>query len=212
MIQLNYSKKGDALLNHYFTDNQNLKSQLRTIEYNYKDYKFLFWSDIGVFSKNKIDFGSRVLVEAILKEAKSGISILDVGCGYGFIGITLAKVLSSKVDLCDINLRAVHLAKMNVKENKVAANVFSSNIYDNINNKYDLIVSNPPIRAGKNIVIDILVGAKEFLNNEGEVWCVIRKDQGAKSIEKILKEHYLCKIVEKTKGFFVFSLKNIDKG
>ena len=80
-------------MSHYFTDNQNLESQLRTIEYNYKDYRFLFWSDIGVFSKNKIDFGSRVLVESILKVSKSNIDILDVGCGYGFIGITLAKVL-----------------------------------------------------------------------------------------------------------------------
>lgn len=196
---------------HYFTENQNLKSQLRSIEYNYSDYKFLFWSDLGVFSKNKIDFGSRILVETIIKENKKGIKILDMGCGYGYIGITLAKILGSKVDLCDINLRAVHLAKMNVKENKVLANVIHSNVYDNINDKYDLIVSNPPIRAGKKIVLDILIGAKEHLNDKGEVWCVIRKDQGAKSIEKLLKDEYLCEIIEKTKGFFVFRLKTIDK-
>ena len=134
-------------------------------------------------------------------------SILDVGCGYGFIGISLAKILNSKVVMVDINKRAIHLTNMNIKENKVNAQAFESNIYENVKEKFDVIVSNPPIRAGKNIVLEILERAHEFLNINGELWFVIRKDQGAKSIAKELEKIYKIEIMEKSKGFYIFRAK-----
>lgn len=192
---------------HYFTNENNLKSEIRTIRYTNGAFSLVFNSDNGVFSKDHLDFGSKLLIETMIKNIDKNKSILDVGCGYGFIGISLAKILNSKVVMVDINKRAVHLTNMNIKENKVNAQAFESNIYENIKEKFDVIVSNPPIRAGKNIVLEILERAHEFLNINGELWFVIRKDQGAKSIAKELEKIYKIEIMEKSKGFYIFRAK-----
>jgi 16S rRNA (guanine1207-N2)-methyltransferase len=110
--------------------------------------------------------------------------------------------------LIDVNKRAVHLCAMNIKSNGVCANTFESNIYDNVEGKFDVIITNPPIRAGKKTVLDILLNANEHLNSEGELWLVIRKDQGAKSVYEALKEKYNANIVEKSKGFYIIVCKN----
>lgn len=186
----------------------NLKSELRTIKYNYGGFSLSFNSDNGVFSKDKLDYGSRLLIETIANKIdKKNLTILDVGCGYGFIGISLAKILESKTDMCDVNRRALHLADMNININKVSCRTIESDMYENITSKYDLIVTNPPIRAGKNIVLGILDGAKDYLNTLGELWFVIRKDQGAKSTIKHLEGNYECEIVEKSKGFYIIKAK-----
>lgn len=192
---------------HYFTNENNLKSEIRTIRYTNGAFSLVFNSDNGVFSKDHLDFGSKLLIETMIKNINKNKSILDVGCGYGFIGISLAKILNSKVVMVDVNKRAVHLTNMNIKENKVNAQAFESNIYENIKEKFDVIVSNPPIRAGKNIVLEILERAHEFLNINGELWFVIRKDQGAKSIAKELEKIYKIEIMEKSKGFYIFRAK-----
>ena len=194
-------------MEHYFTNNENLKSEIKTLTYKYDLYDFSFASDNGVFAKSKIDYGSICLVETLLKNRNEYSSILDVGCGYGFIGIVLAKVLNKEVDMIDINKRAIHLCNMNIKTNKVSGKGFESNIYENVNNKYDLIITNPPIRAGKQVVLGILEGAKDYLTENGELWFVIRKDQGAKSIEKVLNSVYETSIMEKSKGFYIFKAK-----
>lgn len=195
---------------HYFTNENNLKSEIRTIRYTNGAFSLVFNSDNGVFSKDHLDFGSKLLIETMIKNVDNtdkNKSILDVGCGYGFIGISLAKILNSKVVMVDINKRAIHLTNMNIKENKVNAQAFESNIYENVKGKFDVIVSNPPIRAGKNIVLEILERAHEFLNINGELWFVIRKDQGAKSIAKELEKIYKIEIMEKSKGFYIFRAK-----
>ncbi len=194
-------------MEHYFTNNESLKSEFRTIDYRYKEKAFSFISDNGVFSKNKIDYGSKLLVETFLEEHEEVSSVLDVGCGYGFIGIVLAKVLQIETSLLDVNRRAIHLAKKNGKENDVAIKVLESNLYENVSGFYDVIITNPPIRAGKEVVLKILLGAKDHLTKKGTLWFVVRKDQGAKSIEKILKETYEIEIMKKDKGFFVFKAK-----
>lgn len=196
-------------LEHYFTNNENLKSEIKELSYEFKNEKFIFLSDNGVFSKDKIDFGSKSLVEAFLTSIDKDVSnILDVGCGYGFMGITISKILNCHVDMIDINKRALHLAKKNIEKNKVDAYTIESNIYENVVGKYDVIITNPPIRAGKKVVLEILERAKEFLNEDGELWFVIRKDQGAKSIAKQLENSYFCEEVCKNKGFYIFKAKN----
>ncbi len=112
--------------------------------------------------------------------------------------------------MSDVNQRAVNLAKVNLKQNSVKGEVILSNGYENISNTYDLIITNPPIRAGKEVVLNILSNAKKHLNNEGELWFVIRKDHGAKSIEKILKNNYELNNVKKSKGFYIYQAKSID--
>lgn len=195
-------------MEHYFTNNENLKSELRIIEYKYDSFTMSFYSDNGVFSKDEIDYGSKLLVETINKNYKdNNINILDIGCGYGFIGTTLAKMLHSHVTLCDVNKRAVHLAERNIKENNVSGEVLESNMYDNITGCYDLIATNPPIRAGKDILLGILDGAIDHLRATGELWFVIRKNQGAKSTIKHMEDCYVCEIVEKSKGFYIIKAK-----
>ena len=195
-------------MEHYFTNNENLKSELITIVYKCDDDEFTFFSDNGVFSKKKIDFGSNLLIKTIINKVnKKNIDILDVGCGYGLIGISLAKKLSSHVLMSDINKRALHLTKKNIVTNKVDGEVIESNAYENITSTYDLIVTNPPIRAGKKQVYNILDNASNHLKNNGELWFVIRKEQGAKSTIEHLKERYQVNIMEKSKGFYIIMAK-----
>ncbi len=195
-------------MEHYFTNNTNLRSELRSIIYENKGQVFTFFSDLGVFSKDKIDYGSRVLVDTILaKEEHIPKTLLDVGCGYGFLGIVLAKGFDSEVMLVDVNKRAVHLSERNLKQNKVKGKALESNIYDSVVGTFDLIVTNPPIRAGKTVVLEILEKAKDYLNPDGVLWFVIRKDQGAKSILKQLEPIYTCEIVKKDKGFYIMRAK-----
>lgn len=201
-------KRNGDFLEHYFTNNPNLKSELRTINYNYLDYSFIFTSDNGVFSKDKADYGSKLLIETLLKNKSKYKSLLDVGCGYGLLGIVLSKILDIPATLCDINKRAIHLTQKNIANNKVNAQVIESNTYESINDKYDLIVTNPPIRAGKDIVYGILSNAKNHLNPDGELWFVIRKDQGAKSAINHISDSYICEIIEKSKGFYIVKAKN----
>ena len=201
-------RKGEVPLEHYFTNNPYLKSEIKTITYEKENCRLSFKSDNGVFSKDKIDFGSRVLVETILKETqKSPSTLLDVGCGYGFMGLVLSKKMQARATLIDVNKRAVHLAKMNIKLQHATAEAFESNIYENVSGTFDMIVTNPPIRAGKSVVLKILRGAKDYLTESGNLWFVIRKDQGAKSIMKELELDYSLEIVRKEKGFYVIRAK-----
>ena len=193
-------------MEHYFTNNKNLKSEMRTINFEKNGTVFNFFSDLGVFSKDHIDYGSRLLVDCILSEEEFN-NILDVGCGYGFIGIVLSKIKSCKCLMCDVNERAIHLSEKNIKSNKVDCQAIVSNIYENVSGCFDLVVTNPPIRAGKEVVLSILLGASSHLNSNGSLWFVIRKDQGAKSIIKDISSQYDCKVIKKSKGFYVIKAK-----
>ena len=194
-------------MEHYFTNNSHLKSEIRTISYENKGVVFTFFSDLGVFSKDKIDYGSRVLVETILQQEKKYNKILDVGCGYGFIGIVLGKLNEASVVFTDINKRALHLCERNIKENKIKGEIVLSNAYENITETYDLIVTNPPIRAGKEVVLNIIRDARKHLKEDGELWFVIRKDQGVKSIIKCVEDIYKTEVVKKDKGFYIVRAK-----
>jgi len=194
-------------LEHYFTNNDNLRSELRKLTYENNGHVFTFFSDLGVFSKDHIDFGSKVFVETILKVEHHVESILDVGSGYGFIGIVLSYSLSSPVTMVDVNKRAIHLCERNIKENSVPGVALVSDIYQNVSDCYDIIVTNPPIRAGKETVLKILREAKNHLKKDGRLWYVIRKDQGVKSINKLLADIYDIEIMEKEKGFYVVCAK-----
>ena len=191
----------------YFDNNENLRSELRDVYYTYNNETFKFKSDLGIFSKDKIDEGSKVLVETYIKYGKDNVKGLDMGCGVGFIGIMLSKLKNINFDMVDVNNRAIHLTNMNIKSNKVKANVFVSDMYDKINDKYDLIITNPPIRAGKGVYLTILNSSFNYLTENGELWFVINKDQGAKSTAKDLAKIYNVEIVNKNKGFYIIRCK-----
>ena len=193
----------------YFDNNENLKSELRKITYKYDNYNFTFNSDLGVFSKDKIDEGSRLLAENYFKYGKKNLKVLDVGCGIGFLGITISKIMDSNVDMIDINNRAIHLTNMNIKENKINnARVFNSNIYENINDTYDIIITNPPIRAGKKVYLTIINEAFNYLNKDGELWFVMRTNHGVKTVIKNLLEKYQVEVLDKSLGFYIVKVSN----
>lgn len=192
-------------MSHYFT-NDYVKSDERVIDVIIKDTKLKFIVDNGIFSKKGLDFGTRTLLENIDLNKIKG-DVLDFGCGYGPIGIYLKKAANANVDMIDINERALNLASKNAKLNNVNISVFKSNIYENVTKKYDFIVTNPPIRVGKKILYDILFGAVNHLKGEGELWLVVNKNQGAKSLAKDLEKAYDVAVVAKNKGFYIICAK-----
>lgn len=194
-------------MTHYFTNDENIKSNEKVHEVFINDNKFKFISDNGVFSKRGLDFGTRTLLETLPIENING-DVLDFGCGYGPIGIYVSRLTNSNVDMLDINKRSVELSKKNAELNEVSVNIFESDIYSNVNKKYDYIISNPPIRVGKKILYEILFKAKDYLKENGELWIVINKDQGAKSTAKELEEIYEVEIVKKNKGFYIICCRN----
>ena len=190
-------------MNQYFDNNNNLESNIQENKVKVLDTDFYMYTDNGVFNKKGLDYGTRLLLENIDYSNKN--TFLDVGCGCGPIGIYISLLNSSyTVDMIDVNERAIHLTKMGLKLNKIDnANVFISNVYSNIKSKYDCIITNPPIHAGKKVVYEIIEGAKDYLNKNGELWIVIRKDQGAKSLINDFNNIYNFEIITKDKGFYI---------
>ena len=189
---------------HYFTNEYVESKEIKTNAI-INDTKITLITDNGVFAKKGIDFGTKLLL-INLKEIKG--DVLDFGCGYGPIGIYIKKEFDCNVDMIDINKRALNLAKKNAKENNVDVTIFESNIYENIRKKYNYIITNPPIRVGKKILYEILFEAKNHLIKKGELWLVIHKDQGAKTLVKDLQNHYEVNVIDKNKGFYIICAIN----
>ena len=165
-------------------------------------------TDRGVFSRKYIDFGSRVLMENLDFEGVK--SALDMGCGYGPIGLFIAQHNPDvSVTLVDINERAIDLAKENAKQNQIHnATIIQSNLFEHISDTFDLVVTNPPIRAGKNIVFSIYEEAYQHLNVGGSLYVVIQKKQGApSSVKKIETLFGSCEIVTKKNGYWILLAK-----
>ena len=195
---------------HYYSRTQKVESDPIYWDYALKGNRFRFKTDNGVFSKREVDFGSRFLIETFAMPILKG-PILDVGCGYGPIGLSIAKVYPERVvHLIDVNLRALELTKENVKLNQIEnVKVYESDRLMNVTEKdFAAILTNPPIRAGKKVVHDIFDQSYQLLAPEGELWVVIQKKQGAPSAIEKLKQLYLSvDVVSKEKGYFILKAK-----
>ena len=166
-----------------------------------------FLTDAGVFSKKMVDFGSQLLLKCL--EVNQGETVLDVGCGYGPLGLSLAKSYGVQATMVDINNRALDLARQNAERNKVEATIFQSNIYEQVEGKFDHVISNPPIRAGKQVVHEIIEKSKDFLETGGDLTIVIQKKQGAPSAKSKMEDVFgNCEIVKKDKGYYILRSVN----
>ena len=194
--------------NMYYEKNPSTAHNIHELRVLLLDTPMTFQTDAGVFSKKMIDYGSQVLLKSLHLE--EGKSLLDVGCGYGTIGLTLAKVYHVDTTMIDINNRALALAEKNATLNNVAVDIFQSDIYENVTKQFDYIVSNPPIRAGKAVVHQVISGAKNHLSENGTLTIVIQKKQGAPSAKAKMEEVFgNCEIIRKDKGYYI--LESVNK-
>ena len=189
-------------MSHYFSqENSTIKSNPKRIAFRAHNEDFICVSDHGVFAKDNLDRGTKVLLDHLVVPTGT-TTVLDLGCGYGPIGLVLAKVYGLDVDMIDVNPRALALAKTNLEENNVVANVFASDGFEQVEKSYDLIVTNPPIRVGKPKLYDLLQSTYEHLVDSGELWFVIHKNHGAKSALQFIQTVYgNVTVVGRDKGF-----------
>ena len=186
----------------YYAENPDSAHDIHELKVTLLGDKFSFLTDSGVFSKKMIDFGSQLLLNNL--HFSEGDTLLDVGCGYGPLGLALAKVQGVKATMVDINNRALDLAKQNAEKNDVEAMILSSNIYESVSGYFDHVISNPPIRAGKQVGHTIIEESKNHLLEDGDLTIVIQKKQGAPSAKAKMEEVFgNVEVVKKDKGYYI---------
>lgn len=201
-------------MSQYYDPHPLSKSKEKVISFEIFDYKISLLTDNGVFSKNRVDEGSLAFLKAIIP-LHLGKRILDIGAGYGTIGLTIAYIKTEvSVDLTDVNERALTLCQNNAKNLNVLdrVNIFPSNIYENIQGPYDSIVVNPPIRAGKEVTYAMYEGAKQYLIDGGSLYLVIRKAQGALSAQKFIQSIFgNCTLIDRKKGYYIYQAQKREQ-
>ena len=194
-------------MSHYFQDDPNLVSNIKTINFEVNGINMQLLTDNGVFSKGKVDEGSLAFLKVILP-LDLGKNILDLGCGYGTIGLTLAIAKKdARVTLADVNARALNMCKRNADALNLSQRVtiLQSDIYEKIEGPYDSIVVNPPIRAGKKVTYAMYEGAKQYLIDGGSLFIVIRKAQGAESASRYIESIFgNVTLLKRDKGYYIY--------
>ena len=200
-------------MGHYFDKNPEISSQVREISFTLFDKKYTYYTDNGVFSKSRIDEGTYIFLKVLVPLGLSG-RILDLGCGYGPIGLTIAQnSKEARVDLADINSRALALASRSGDRLNLNSRVtfLHSDIYEKIEGPYDSIVVNPPIRAGKVVTYSMYSGARQRLIDGGSLYVVIRKKQGAESAFKYLETVFEnVSVLHKEKGYWIIQARKAN--
>lgn len=200
-------------MSHYYTNDPSLISKPRIIKYIINDVEFSLCSDSGVFSKNELDEGSAFLIKTLLP-LNLGEKMLDLGCGIGPIGLTLAYFHPHLSLTCsDVNTRALTLCEKSAHSLALSQRVtcLQSDIYLEIEGQFNSIVSNPPIRAGKKVTYEIYRGAKAHLVDGGSLYVVVRKAQGALSVKAYLEEVFgNVLVLDRSKGFYVLKATKMN--
>lgn len=191
-------------MTHYFTDNRNLEKNRKDHSFRFFGHKYIFTTDNGVFAKEGVDYGSMVLLESAAEEIHG--SVLDLGCGYGTIGVVAASRNPAGQTTCvDVNPRAVELTELNAEKNQVEVEALVSDGFSEINDRmFDVILTNPPIRAGKKVIYRLFEESRDHLNKDGILFVVIRRQQGAESAVKELNRlFHNCEVVNRDRGYWV---------
>lgn len=177
----------------YYAENPDAAHDIHELRVDLLGQKMTFLTDAGVFSKKIVDFGSQLLLKCL--EVNQGETVLDVGCGYGPLGLSLAKAYGVQATMVDINTRALDLARRNAEKNNAKATIFQSNIYEQVEGHFDHVISNPPIRAGKQVVHEIIEKSKDFLETGGDLTIVIQKNKG---LQVLSPRWRMCLVIVKS--------------
>ncbi len=191
-------------MEHYYSEKQESLLNIKKIRQRIRNKDFEFYTSSGVFSKDQIDKGTLVLVENMFVNKNS--KVLDIGCGIGVLGIAAAKLFNADVVMSDINKRAVMLANKNIELNNVKAEVYQGNLYEKIkDNDFNVILSNPPQNAGKEICFKSIEQSKNYLKNNGNIQLVARHNKGGKTLSKKMEEVFgNFKVIAKKSGYCVY--------
>ena len=190
-------------MQQYFSADPACESRPVSYTFEWKGRSFSFKTDSGVFSKGETDFGTELLLNAL--PPLTGRT-LDLGCGFGVIGVCLAAVYPVDMVMCDVNRRAVALAEENARSNGVTAQALESDGLTRVEGQFSQIVTNPPIRAGKQVIYSLFAQAHERLLPGGRLFLVIRRQQGAESAARYLSTLFSqVDTLERKKGFYVFA-------
>ncbi len=195
---------------HYYSEKQTSKLRITEIKVNLRGNDIKLQTGSGVFSIGNIDKGTLLLIKSCI--VKPNWKILDMGCGYGPIGISISKAYpSTEITMADINERAIKLSNMNIKLNKIEnIQTLQSNLYEKIKEKFDTIISNPPNLAGRKICFEIIEKAKDHLKKGGLLQLVARHNKGGKQLEKKMKEVFNnVEATAKKSGYRVYISKLI---
>ena len=190
---------------HYYTNDNLYSGSEYKFNYTFKGKEFTFIASDAVFSKKRVDYGTNLLINSL--EDLSNKKILDLGTGVGVIGILVAKgYANTNVLMSDVNIHALELANKNIELNRVNnAKTIESSLYDAIDDTFDVIISNPPIRAGKQIVHGVIKEGFSHLNKGGMIYVVIQKKQGAESLKKVMEETFgNVSLVNKNNGYMIY--------
>ncbi len=189
---------------HYFSEKQESPLRMQKISSTIRGKAFSFFTGSGVFSKEKVDDGSKLLIESM--QLKKGVHVLDLGCGYGPVGIILKKIFPTcDITLSEINERAVHLAQSNAALNNVEVEVRQSNIFENVPEKFDIILLNPPQSAGKELCFQMITESFNHLTKRGKLIIVARHNKGGKELSKKMESVFSnVKEGEKSAGFRIY--------
>ena len=193
-------------MGYYFDQNPEIVSSIHEIKFSLFGKEYAYYTDNGVFSKSRIDEGSYIFLKVLLTLHLDG-RILDLGCGYGPIGLTIAQESKeARVDLADINSRALALASKSGERLNLTNRVtfLQSDIYEKIEGPYDSIVVNPPIRAGKIVTYRMYEESKQYLIDGGSLYVVIRRKQGAESALKYIETVFEnVSVLHREKGYWI---------
>jgi 16S rRNA (guanine1207-N2)-methyltransferase len=176
---------------HYFAALPTSKAKLGLIHTNLRGKTFEFLTASSVFSKKRVDTGTRLLIENMALPEEG--CVLDVGCGYGAIGIAAATFNPQlHVVMTDVNSRAVHLAKHNIAKNKAAnAEAKCGYLYEPVENLiFNCVLSNPPVSAGMETVKSIITQAPKVMASKATFQMVVRSKIGGKTLPPIFNETF----------------------
>lgn len=197
-------------MSHYFTTDQTAHDY-KNIDYTFENTVYNFKTDRGVFSKEQLDYGTRVLINGVFSDnAEGAVSLIDMGAGYGPVGIILGKSLNARPVMVEVNEDALSLLHENTAKNNISASILSRKKYDETDVGAELYVTNPPFRAGKEVVKEILEDGLNRLETAGKFYMVVQKKQGMKSYKSAIEQLFgNVEVLLKDKGYYV--LKGIKR-